>query len=377
MTASPSLPAAASTGTAAFLEHLRALAFSGLPRMYRPEEKRFMFRLRRTPDGVVSEGTSRRYTAITLIGLAEEDEAAATRVMAGHTPRAVAESLLAELPQVDNLGDVALALWAAQAVGVADRSAGWDRLAALRPDEGQRFTVEVAWALAALTIDAEAPHRELRDRIARRLLAAQGAASTLFPHVLDGRGLRAHVSCFADLVYPVHALSHYARATGDRTALDAAARCARHFCDVMGPAGQWWWHYDWRTGDVVEGYPVYAVHQDAMAPIALHAVEDAGGPAFTREVVRGMEWLQSSPELQGGTLVDDAAGLIWRKVARREPSKLARKVQAVASAVHPSLRVPGLDAVLTPGAVDFEDRPYHLGWLFYAFPARRRAAGAL
>jgi hypothetical protein len=377
MTASPSLTAAASTGTAAFLEHLRALAFSGLPRMYRPEEKRFMFRLRRTPGGVVSEGTSRRYTAITLIGLAEEDEAAATRVMAGHTPRAVAESLLAELPQVDNLGDVALALWAAHAVGVADRSAGWDRLAALRPDEGQRFTVEVAWALAALTIDAEAPHRELRDRIARRLLAARGAASTLFPHVLDGRGLRAHVSCFADLVYPVHALSHYARATGDRTALDAAARCARHFCDVMGPAGQWWWHYDWRTGDVVEGYPVYAVHQDAMAPMALHAVEDAGGPAFTREVARGMEWLQSSPELQGGTLVDDAAGLIWRKVARREPSKLARKVQAVASAVHPSLRVPGLDAVLTPGAVDFEDRPYHLGWLFYAFPARRRAAGAL
>jgi hypothetical protein len=377
MTASPSLPAAATTGTAAFLEHLRALAFSGLPRMYRPEEKRFMFRLRRTPDGVVSEGTSRRYTAITLIGLAEEDEAAATRVMAGHAPRAVAESLLAELPRVDNLGDVALALWAAQAVGVPDRSAGWERLLALRPDEGQRFTVEVAWALAALTLDAEAPHRELRDRIARRLLAAQGAVSTLFPHVLDGRGLRAHVSCFADLVYPVHALSHYARATGDRTALDAAARCARHFCDVMGPAGQWWWHYDWRTGDVVEGYPVYAVHQDAMAPMALHAVEDAGGPAFTREVARGMEWLQSSPELQGGTLVDDAAGLIWRKVARREPSKLARKVQAVASAVHPSLRVPGLDAVLTPGAVDFEDRPYHLGWLFYAFPARRRAAGAL
>lgn len=375
MTTSPTLPGAATAGHAAFLDHLRALAFAGLPRMYRPEEKRFVFRLRRTPDGVVSEGTSRRYTAITLIGLAEEDEASSSRVLAGQGRREVAASLLAELPQVDNLGDVALALWAAQAVGVADRRAGWDRLAALRPDEGQRFTVEVAWALAALTIDAETPHRDLRDRIARRLLAAQGAESTLFPHVLDGRGLRAHVSCFADLVYPVHALSWYARATGDRAALDAAARCARHFCDVMGPAGQWWWHYDWRTGDVVEGYPVYAVHQDAMAPMALHAVEDAGGPSFAKEVALGLDWLRSAPELAGGTLVDDAAGLIWRKVARREPSKLARKVQAAASAVHPSLRVPGLDAVLVPGAIDFEDRPYHLGWLFHAFPARRRAAG--
>lgn len=379
MTASPSAPSPAAPSAAGsdFLGRLRALAFSGLPRMYRPEEKRFMFRLRRTADGaVVPEGTSRRYTAITLIGLAEEDEAAATAVMAGHTPRQVAESLLAELPAVDNLGDVALALWAAQAVGVADRRAGWERLAALRPDEGRRFTVEVAWALAALTLDAEAPHRDLRDRIARRLLASQGAESTLFPHVLDGRGLRAHVSCFADLVYPTQSLSFYAQATGDRTALDAAVRCARHFCDVMGPAGQWWWHYDWRTGDVVEGYPVYAVHQDAMAPMALHAVEDAGGPSFAKEVALGLEWLRSSPELSGGSLVDDEAGLIWRKVARREPSKLARKLQALASAAHPSLRVPGVDAVLPPGAIDFEDRPYHLGWLFLAFPQRRRAPRA-
>ena len=82
------------------------------------------------------------------------------------------------------------------------------------------------------------------------------------------------------------------------------------------------------------------------------------------------------PRARGGSLVDDQAGLIWRKVARREPSKLARKLQALASAAHPSLRVPGLDAVFPPGAIDFEDRPYHLGWLFLAFPKRRRTSRA-
>ena len=80
---------------------------------------------------------------------------------------------------------------------------------------------------------------------------------------------------------------------------------------------------------MIEGYPVYAVHQDAMAPMALLAVEDAGGPDFAGPVERGLEWLRSAPELGGGSLVDDAAGLIWRKVARREPGKLARSLQAL------------------------------------------------
>ena len=35
------------------------------------------------------------------------------------------------------------------------------------------------------------------------------------------------------------------------------------------PHGQWWWHYDVRDGSVVERYPVYSVHQHAMAPMAL------------------------------------------------------------------------------------------------------------
>jgi hypothetical protein len=378
MTSSSALPVAPSAPAIApsFLDRLRALAKDGLPRMWSVPQERYVFRLRRTPDGILSEGLSRRYTAITLIGLAEEEPDVAPTMMGGHSAKEVAQRLVDELPSVTNLGDVALTLWAARAVGIEDRRAAWDRLSAMTPDVGARYTVEVAWALAALCLDEDAPARDLRDRLARRLLDAQGGRSSLFPHVIGGKGLRAHVSCFADLVYPVHALSYFSRATGDRKALDAAAACARRFCELMGKAGQWWWHYDWRTGDVVEGYPVYAVHQDAMAPMALHAVEDAGGPSFAAQVDLGMQWLKSAPELRGGTLVDDAAGLIWRKVARREPGKLARSLQALASAAHPKLRFPGVDALLPPGPIDHEDRPYHLGWLFYAWPKKRRGGGA-
>jgi hypothetical protein len=194
--------------------------------------------------------------------------------------------------------------------------------------------------------------------------------SALFPHVIgeSGSWLRRHVCCFADQVYPIHALSHYYLLTGEKSALHAAELCAGRICREQGEAGQWWWHYDYRNGRVIEGYPVYAVHQDAMAPMALFALRNAGGTDFTDAFVRGVSWLASSPELGGGTLVDASADLIWRKVARREPRKLTRYVQAIAARTLRSLRVPAMDAIFPPCAIDFEDRPYHLGWLLYAWP---------
>jgi hypothetical protein len=175
------------------------------------------------------------------------------------------------------------------------------------------------------------------------------------------------------LVYPVHALAHYAKLAGNQEAFSVATHCARLFCRQQGPAGQWWWHYDWRTGEIIEPYPVYAVHQDAMAPMALFALEDVAGMNFTTEIGKGLSWLAHAPELEGGSLIDDEADLIWRKVARREPGKFTRYAQAIASRFHPALRIPGLDSIFPVGAIDYEDRPYHLGWLLYAWPPARVA----
>jgi hypothetical protein len=207
-------------------------------------------------------------------------------------------------------------------------------------------------------------------------MGAQNERSGAFPHRLGGGGgLRGHVCCFADLVYPIQALSIRQLRSGDAAAAAAARRAAELIVSRQGASGQWWWHYDLRSGEVVEGYPVYAVHQDAMAPMALFAAEKATGADFSGAVERGLDWLERSPELDGRSLADDEAGLIWRKVARREPLKLSRSLQAAASRIHPSLRVPAMGLVFPPVAIDYEDRPYHLGWLLHAFPAECAPAG--
>ena len=358
-----------------FVSKLRDVAIRSLKKMYLPDERLFVFRLRKAGKEIVREGLSRRYTAIALIGLAGEPEAASDFVLAGHRLHDVCVRLIGDIERIDNLGDIALTFWALHAVDFRDRHPVLERLIALRPSERPCPTVEVAWALSALCLsaDSETSAGELRERLAHRLLSSFNEHSGMFPHVIGEKSgrLRSHVTCFADLVYPIQALTQYFEVSGDARALEAALRCADQICRLQGAAGQWWWHYDFRTGNVVEPYPVYAIHQDAMAPMALFTLQKAARKSFETEVERGLAWLARPPELSGSSLIDDHSDIIWRKVARREPRKLSRYVQAIATRAHSGIRVPGLDRVFPPGAIDYEDRPYHLGWMLYAWPQSR------
>ena len=355
---------------AGLIDRLRSIAVRGLAHMYRPQERMFGFCVRRGPAGDVLEGTSRRYTAITLLGLAGEAAATVDDVLAGDRPAAVGARLLSDIDKVDNLGDVALTLWAARAWDLPGAGRAYERLCELGLTDRPQATVELSWALTALVVNDHLPAAvAIRDVVARRLLSAFRPKSGLFGHSVGAAGseMRGHVACFADIVYPIHALANYHGATGDETALAAARQCAARACALQGPAGQWWWHYDVRNGLVIEGYPVYSVHQDSMAPMALFALAEAGGTDHGDAVRNGLDWLEHSQELDGGTLIDEESCAIWRKVARREPRKLTRRMQAAVSAVHPALRVPGTDIVFPAIAVDWECRPYHLAWILYAW----------
>jgi len=368
-TASAGNPAAPCSPIQSFVDDLRRLSRSALGRMYRPQERRFAFRLCCGYEGPRLEGSSDRYTAIALIGLAEESTEAAREVLRGHTRVEVCERLLDAAPSQRNLGDLALTHWASIACGSAPRRDVRERLIEIATAPAH-LTIELAWALVALSEDTTGG--DAMEAVARRLLAAFDERSDFFPHRLGNSGfVRGHVTSFADQIYPIHALSRYHLASGDDAALRVAARCAARLRTLLGPAGQWWWHYDVRTAQVLEPYPVYAVHQDAMAPMAFFELAEAGGPNHSDAIGRGLDWLRAAPELGGGSLVDEERALIWRKVGRRDPPKLVRGLQALAARLHPALRVPAMDSVFPADAIDEECRPYHFGWLLYAWRASR------
>ena len=323
----------------------------------------------------VLEGVSARYTAIALIGLAAHgDEEITAAALAGHPPARPCGRMIERLDRCDDIGEVALILWAARTLKDARAEKALRRLRQMDPLAGDWPTVELSWCLTALLLpEPAAGEAVLAEALAGRLLQSFNERSGLFPHRPAGAasgGLRRHVTCFADFVYPTQALSHYYRASGSEAALRAARLCAETACRLQGPRGQWWWHFDCRTGRVVERFPVYAVHQDSMAPMALLACRDAGGGDYTEAIQRGLRWLAEPPEIPG-SLIDRRADVIWRKVARYEPGKLVRAVQAASSRLHPALRAPGMDLLFPPGWIDYETRPYHMGWILYAWSQDR------
>ena len=352
-------------GSAALVDRLLEVARTGLPGMQRPDGTA-CFTRRFSAARVVGEpeGCSLRYTAITVLGARHLDTAGQREVLAGRTVGEVCDVLVDRLSSTNSVGDAALAVWAAAACGHDGLSRALGRLDALDAGPSTRYVVELAWVVSALvaargTLDVE---RRL-DRARSRLLDAQYGA--LFGHVTGpdlASRYRRHVGCFADQVYPIQALARLHAAAGDPAALAAANRCAERIVALQGPAGQWWWHYDARAGGVVEGYPVYSVHQHAMGPMALLDLADAGGQVELDGVRRGLAWMVSAPEATEA-LILDGPGLTVRKVARRDPRKLVRGARAVATGLRPGTRLAALDRLWPPTAVDRECRPYEFGWL--------------
>jgi hypothetical protein len=154
---------------------------------------------------------------------------------------------------------------------------------------------------------------------------------------------------------------------GDPEARKVARTVGERLLAHQHPLGQWGWHYNVRTGALVDLYPVYAVHQDGMAPMALLSLERTTGLFTSAAIARGVDWLFGNNEL-GVCLVDEERSLVWRSIRRRA----GRRGVAYPLKAASLLRIgQGLDLgarLASPSAleVDRECRPYHLGFCLYA-----------
>ena len=363
--------AIAASSTRRLVDGLLTIALAGLPHMHRTGVFGHTLRSTEAAGGWTErlEGENLRYGAMVALGLSKTPESTQRQVLGFGTAADLARLVSLHAETTSDDGAVALAAWAAAEAGHVHAAPLFHRLAE-RFSSGMPIpTVVCAWALtAALSARRFGNMWDVIGPAHKRLLLARGASGlfrSIEPASAAGR-IRAHIGCFADQIYPIMALSRLSVAIGDRDALTIAENCARLICDAQGNAGQWWWHYDTRTGGIAEGFPVYSVHQHAMAPMALFELREAGGRDYLPEIVKGLDWLAEHPETAAELICADRS-VIWRKVARREPGKLARALAAIATAISPTLGVPGLNLVLPPGRIDRECRPYELGWLLYAW----------
>ncbi|MFC7275729.1 hypothetical protein ACFQS1_17205 [Paractinoplanes rhizophilus] len=354
--------------------------------MYRADTDEFAFtRVFSTESDRVAtrlSGMSLRYAAIVALGVRWLPADAQCAQLGGHALEDFIALLVKRQAVSTNLGDVALIAWAAAEAGHPLLPDAIRRLGELDRRTAPEYVVECAWVVSALA--AARHHLDVEEHLAQaraRLLGSVHPGSPVFPHV-TGPGLvksyRDHVACYADQVYPIQALARLHHSGDDPEALAAAGRTADQICRLQGPDGQWWWFYDARTGAVIEGYPVYSVHQHAMGPMALNDLTDAGGGDYGEATRRGLRWLLGPAELgprRGGDpmLLDDE-GLTVRKVYRGDPRKVVRGLHTVTTRARSGLRFPVIDSIYKPADLDRECRPYEFGWLYYAWLAQLPAA---
>jgi len=353
---------AISTGPGLQTSHLPALAIKGLESMYDAGQGLFCYRLRKTPDGLVREGISHRYTIMTLLGLLRAEFAG---LQSRINVEAAIDRLFDSVQWVDNIGDLGLLLWLCASSSqkrLGQFYTTFDLWRALEncADARRRLTMEMSWFLTGLVQAAKtelSSREELANKTYKLLRANQGKHG-LFGHMAIWHSVagvvRGRVGSFADQVYPIFAMAHFSQAFGNSEARDNALRCANAICRLQGPLGQWWWHYDSGTGRVVEHYPVYSVHQHGMAPMALLALEETCGTDFREPINHGLKWINGANELKQD-LEDAEIGVAWRCIRPGKSSAVTAGICALAGKTSTgSLRTL------------YECRPYELGWLLYA-----------
>lgn len=353
---------------------LNQLAISGLVSMFDRGSNLFCHRLVRTPKGLLREGPSRRYTLISALGL-QRLQSLGERCPIDARP--ILAALLKDTRWIANLGDLGLLLWACADAGpefAARVRSMFDLDRSLRAfREGrQACTMELAWFLSGishLNLTGQDHLRDVADK-AYVLLKQNQGDSGLFSHLAEKRSLsgllRGRVGSFADQVYSVYALARYAQSFEVRKASDRALDCALTLCELQGPLGQWWWHYDAATGKVLSRYPVYSVHQYALAPMALFAIGEVVQSDFRVWIDKGLRWIFGDNELEQD-LRDFSSNLICEAVRRTDTLRF----------IHPALEVLSVQEDAQPHRCLeplWECRPYHLGWLLFAWAGENSQA---
>ena len=331
-------------------------------------------------NGKWDEVTGREIVTSTAIALIALHRSSLTSRVPQFDPSTSAGLLAARFEAIAYMGSIGLLIWA---LALAGRS---DLVAQLLPRlENGRVsqsltTMELAWVVLGLChVDDKSAGAgsKLLKVFSEELVARQSKSTGLFYHCsMDAAWrdrIRRNVSNFADQIYPIQALSLASSGIGLSSLAQSALLCGKVLCALQGEKGQWWWHYDPKSGRVTSRYPVYSVHQYGMAPMALASLQESTGVSFSHPIDRSLSWIEDN-EFQG-SMFDSGNGTIWRDIhpKNRMTASFIRRTRAI-------LR--RSDTSFPEIQVNRETRPYEWAWGLYAEAAlsgmaRYQAAGYL
>jgi hypothetical protein len=353
---------------------LNALAVRSLTTLFDEKEQLFSERATFDVSGYRRSRATRRHTIVALLGLHRLAESGGAQPF---DIEAMQNSVFRDRSWVKTAGHLGLLTWFT-AVCLPDRletifeEFDFERVLASYEDARQARTAGLAWFLAGIAHAKLARPESLPDLTdvaadTYRLLEENQGQGGIFGHAASVRfpreTLNSRFGTFADQIFPVYALSMFARAFQIEEPLESALACANSICALQGQLGQWWFLYDKCTTRVVSRYPVLSVHQDGTAPCGLLAVEEVTGRSFHKAIAKGLSWIAGANEWRNdprNDLRDNAHGFIWDSIG--PAGRMAKYLEAGLGFLMPS-RETAVDRL----RIQYDARPDHFGWLLYAF----------
>jgi hypothetical protein len=339
--------------------------------VYDPETALFPYSTRLADGGFANDYThpqTARYTINSLLGVSHASALGMSLAGPLAEPEDCVEQFVRQhaerLDSPADLGLLLLLLSEHDGVGGA-RAAVLGRVRDALAETSGRTMQDLAWMLWGATAAARTGSADgewLAERIFGAILRDFVDPRSGMPrHSLNV--LRRHVVSFGGIVYFLRALAEYGSLTGSRTAEDLFRRGVASTIALQGPHGEWPWMVDTRSGVACDFYPVFTVHQDAMAMLFLFPALDRGLPDVERAITHSVAWGLGRNQL-GLRMYLSEPFVAFRSMHRSGHALRARRyVRSLRSA--PATLVE--DQRLR---VNRECRSYHPGWMLYAWASR-------
>ena len=353
------------------LKDLIDISITSLNEMYLPEKYLFATKKRLQHDKIIIEGESLRYSLINLIGLYKADSHGIKITLDLEN---ILKHHINNSDKVKGIGEIGLLLWASALISPEQTLSilpkiNFHNILKQFKDSKDNYTTELSWFLIGLllastfNIKFKELINDLPIKVYQKLRTNYGGKG-IFRHTgkKSFKGfLGGHIGSFADQVYPIYAFSLYSQQMKNEEALLIANECAQKICEHQGEHGEWMWHYNANSGKVSGIYPIFSVHQDSMAPLALYAIQKASNTDFEKYIFKGLDWLEYENHL-GINLVNRNFQSVWRSIS---PSNYHRKSKLL-------LNLLGLKTYKHFGNIDvlYESWSCHFGWILYAFAGR-------
>jgi len=191
---------------------------------------------------------------------------------------------------------------------------------------------------------------------------------------LEGRALASHTRSrarkdlvsFGSTVYYLRALLEHARVVGDTESAERFEHGVRTALAFQGSRGEWPWLLSVSRGVALDVYPVYSVHQLAMAMLfLLPAIDRVEG--VDQAIRRSWRWVMGGNEL-GVEFGQADPFIVYRSLDRDE--RLPKLTRFARATVRSALRRGNPEEPASRTRVNTEWRSYEAGWLLYAWAGR-------